>query len=210
VISKTIGDNDGLLSVPWPAVDVVLDTKMNQMFKAIEVIQGALLVERVMKAFYFVHATLALLRMLARMLAQTKTHPRLSMLVGTLQHARDDLWHFLLLMSFVLGGFMLLARAQFADTFEEFSESTSSLDFLYDMMLGSLPGDAWIDPLFGLYVLMFNFFNFLVFMIMLNFIIAISVEAYMKVTASVVENEAEQEFVTDCVSILIVKYKRLR
>jgi len=126
VISKTIGDNDGLLSVPWPAVDVVLDTNMNQMFKAIEAIQGALLVERVMKAFYFVHATLALLRMLA----QTKTHPRLSMLVGTLQHARDDLWHFLLLMSFVLGGFMLLARAQFADTFEEFSEFTSSLEFL--------------------------------------------------------------------------------
>ena len=49
--------------------------------------------------------------------------------------------------------------------------------------------------------------NFFIFMIMLNFIIAIIVEAYMKVVTSIADMEADQEFCSDVTSVLLVSCK---
>ena len=47
----------------------------------------------------------------------------------------------------------------------------------------------------------------LCFMFMLNFIIAIICESYLKVTAKIRESEADQEFFTDLFSVLVVSIK---
>ena len=51
--------------------------------------------------------------------------------------------------------------------------------------------------------------NFFIFMIMLNFIIAIIVEAYMKVVTSIADMEADQEFCSDVTSVLFVSCKSM-
>jgi len=47
-------------------------------------------------------------------------------------------------------------------------------------------------------------YNFLCFMFMLNFIIAIICESYLAVTAIVKNSEADQEFFTDIYSVIMV------
>jgi len=47
-------------------------------------------------------------------------------------------------------------------------------------------------------------YNFLCFMFMLNFVIAIICESYLAVTAIVKNSEADQEFFTDIYSVVMV------
>lgn len=64
MIEKTIGMNGGLLAVPWASNEYPLEYKMDRFFDAVENINRQNAFENVMKIFYFVHASLALMRLL--------------------------------------------------------------------------------------------------------------------------------------------------
>ena len=125
-----------------------------------------------MKVFYFTTSVVVLFRLIAA----TKAHPRTAILVNTMIKAADDLWHFLLLLAILLVGFVTVAVIQFGGDRDEFSNGWRAFEEMWAMMTGgSLPtsGDVpsqwWTSkPALLVFALVFNF---LVFMIMLNFII---------------------------------------
>ena len=88
---------------------------------------------------------------------------------------------------------------QFGGSRDEFSEPFRAFEEMWAMMTGgSLPTSGAVksqfwssDPALFIFALIFNF---LVFMIMLNFIIAIIVEAYLSDKNEVAANVAEQGF----------------
>jgi hypothetical protein len=202
MMSETVGLDGGLMSVPWASKDESIENKILRYLDSIQSIEAQNLLEYHMRIFYFVHVMLCLLRLLT----QTRVHPRLSMLVETISEAIDDLWHFFILLMFVFGGFMLMGIAHFGSERAEFRNMQTAYQFLYEMMLGLFPPGCFDNAIFGVYILAFNF---LVFFIMLNFIIAIIVETYIKVAERVKENEAESEFLIDGVSLVGMHSRRL-
>jgi len=108
-ISRIIG-TDGLAGVPWADTDLSLDTKISRFFNGLKDFTDTIAVESIMKIVYFIHATCALVRLIV----QTSAHPRTAILVKTLLRGFDDLWHFLLLLSILFMGFLMLALAQFS------------------------------------------------------------------------------------------------
>ena len=202
MMSETVGLDGGLMSVPWASKDDSIENKMLRYLDSIQRVDAQHILEYYMRIFYFVHVILCLMRLLT----QTKVHPRLSMLVETISEAIDDLWHFFLLLMFVFGGFMLMGIAHFGSERAEFRNMQTAFQFLYEMMLGLFPPGCFDNVIFGVYILAFNF---LVFFVMLNFIIAIIVDTYIKVAQVVKENEAESEFLIDAFSLVGMHSKRL-
>ena len=205
---RYMADSIGVLSaVPWSSPDIVRENKVQSFLAGYQVLNDIIAYERSMKFFYFFFAVLQLWRLIVQM----QLHPRTAMLVNTMFHALDDLWHFFILMSIVMGGYMALAIAQFGGERQEFSSNFSTFETLWDMMMGSMLQSGatlssfWTsDPLICIFSLSYSF---LVFLIMLNFIIAIIVEAYMKNKIEVESDHTEQEFFTDITSAIVVAAK---
>jgi len=133
--------------------------------------------------------------------------------VHTISMAAGNLWHFAILFFVLNFGFIALGMAQFATEREEFSTPVRSFETLWEALLGSMlesgaiPSARWsFNPLIFIYLICYNFF---MFMIMLNFIIAIISDAYIKVMESVVDFEAEQESFTDMISVIFMSVKSL-
>jgi hypothetical protein len=163
--------------------------------------------ERSMNIMYFVLSAAQLLRLIM----QTSAHPRTAMLVNTLSQGLDDLWHFSLLLMIVMVGFILLGTAQFAGARSEFDTQFKAFEMVWEMLLGSMPQSGAIpsqlwtyDKLMMIYLMMYNF---LCFMFMFNFIIAIICESYLAVTHAIKESEAEQEFFHDVAAVTVVSFK---
>ena len=88
----------------------------------------------------------------------------------------DDLWHFVILLATILAGFIALGVSLFGSERSEFQNVSTLFETLWDMLLGSMaqsgpiPSSYWsFDPLMLIYCLLYNF---ICFMFMLNFIIA--------------------------------------
>ena len=163
--------------------------------------------EDTMSIFYFILSAAQLLRLIF----QTSSHPRTAMLVNTLLESIDDLWHFMLLLMICLVGFIMLGTAQFAGERAEFSSHFKAFEMLWEMLLGSMPASGAIpstfwtnDKLMMIYLMLYNF---LCFMFMFNFLIAIICDSYLNVTHQCKIVEAEQEFLTDVYSVSVVTLK---
>jgi len=135
-----------------------------------------------------------------------------AILVKTLRKSFDELLHFLYLFVILLAGYMGLAVAQFAGDKAEFSIERC-FETLWEMMMGSMidsgstPSQYWSsDPLVLVYQLTYSM---LLFLIMLNFIIAIIVESYDHVKNEARKIGADQELFTDIFSVLLVTAKSI-
>jgi hypothetical protein len=118
------------------------------------------------------------------------------------KHAHTQIHrHFLLLLAVLFVGFLVLALAQFSGSIESFSNFQGACEMLYDMMLSGLPDNWMSHPVTAVYVI---FFNVLVFLTMLNFIIAIIVDSYAKVCQENEELKTDQEFFTDVIDVFTV------
>ena len=172
-IFQTVGPN-GLLGVPWNSRQVPLEEKIQKFQTSLEGFEQQIRSEEDMKVFYFSTSVVVLVRLIAA----TKAHPRTAILVDTMIKSADDLWHFMLLLSILLAGFVMVAVIQFGGSRDEFSSGFRAVEEMWAMMTGgSLPISGVVesqwwssDPALMIFALVFNF---LVFMIMLNFIIAI-------------------------------------
>jgi hypothetical protein len=205
-IRKTVGVN-GIAGVPWERRDVELDAKIDQFFDEFNRLENLNERERSMNILYFVLSAAQLIRLIV----QTRAHPRTAMLVNTLSHGLDDLWHFSLLLMIVMIGFIMLGTAQFAGSRSEFASQFKAFEMLWEMLLGSMPQSGAIPSTFWTYdklmMIYLMLYNFLCFMFMFNFIIAIICESYVTVTHAMKKSEAEQEFFHDVASVTVVSFK---
>eukprot|EP00293_Proteomonas_sulcata_P018780 CAMPEP_0184302900 /NCGR_PEP_ID=MMETSP1049-20130417/12762_1 /TAXON_ID=77928 /ORGANISM="Proteomonas sulcata, Strain CCMP704" /LENGTH=425 /DNA_ID=CAMNT_0026614299 /DNA_START=59 /DNA_END=1336 /DNA_ORIENTATION=+ len=190
VLTDTTG---ALIEVPWRSKDIALDSKIDSFFENLTKLEDRMAEEEAFAIFSFV----VVFAVLFRIVISTAAHPRTAILVSTLKNASDDLWHFLILLALLFTAFCLVGHNRFGHFDPSFATISASLETLFEMMLGSMPENFGEDALLSVFTICFNF---IVFFLMLNFVIAIIVEAYLKVKTEVEENEAENEFFTDLVS----------
>ena len=201
LVDQTVGHN-GLSSIPWDSSTMPLIEKISKFLHLVEEFEHEILLEKQMSAFYYVMATAQLFRLIW----QTEAHPRTALLVKTIRAGADDMLHFLVLCSIIIAGYCALAHAQFGYSRVEFRDMEASFRTLWEMMLGSMlrngatASQTWTNDVMLLFVQLT--YIAIVFLILLNFIIAIVVEAYMKVKAEIEEIHTEQSIWKDCQDLI--------
>ena len=133
------------------------------------------------------------------MVMSTSVHPRMGVLVQTLSKTLDDLLHLGLLQGLFFGTFAFLTYINYGGEAFDFSTFTVTLTTLLQITLGNVPGDLTLfDDTSMYFVLIFLFINNF---IVLNFIIAIIVDAYAKVQEAIQSDDSERAFLVDVVMV---------
>jgi hypothetical protein len=182
-----------LAGIPWASSDYTVKYKKETFFEnVIEMIQ---LMEQDEAIDSFLNFTLLLL--LIRVIQCTSIHPRLALLTGTVSKAADDFMHTALLIILIMGCFAGIGTWRFGGYRPEFAtwEVTMQTQFLW--MIGAV-GENWADntDLQAFTVL----FLMVMFLLVLNFVLAIIVEAYMGVRKANEECVIEMDFFSDIVA----------
>merc|ERR1719387_1172367 len=126
---------ESIRAVPWADPEVSLNEKVDGFFPIMSEIRDDATLTANMRVFFFANAIFVLLSLFF----STKTHPRVALLVSTVQDCYDDLFHFMLLWCVVYLSFGFLATVIFGthhDSFGNISETMFSTQF--DMMIGGL------------------------------------------------------------------------
>jgi len=200
--STTGAAGTGLLGVPWDAEDVAYDDKIAQFFEEFEGLSSTISAQQRLDLFGF----LISVAMLVRIIVVISVHPRVSLLVATVTTGIDDFVHFFLLLGILIMCFGLIALLRFAPKYDDFANFEVTLVSQFQLMLGNLPDNFADDILLSIFIL---FFLIAVFFLMLNFLLAIIVESYMRVKAEIERQETEQNLMADAGASLVVMAKRL-
>ena len=180
--------------IPWSSPDVPLVSKKKEFFHNVMALIGHIEEEKMMNSLCYA----ILLVNLLRVIQCTSVHPRLALLTGTLANAADDLWHTAILTSVLMLCFAGIGQWRFGNTREDFGDFETALRTEFQMLFGEFPEGWGDDPALQRELQVFVVLYLLVlFLLVLNFLLAIIVEAYMKLRALLDEIETEQEFLTD-------------
>eukprot|EP00933_Yihiella_yeosuensis_P030851 TRINITY_DN24408_c0_g1_i1.p1 TRINITY_DN24408_c0_g1~~TRINITY_DN24408_c0_g1_i1.p1 ORF type:complete len:314 (+),score=60.60 TRINITY_DN24408_c0_g1_i1:492-1433(+) len=142
---------------------------------------------------------------LLRIMQLTASHPRIGVLINTVVEGWDDFWHFFILFLLLFVGFALIAETLFAPRYHDFESFARTMDTQYHMCLGEVPESFGSDIQLTVYMVVFNF---TMFFLVVNFLLAIIVDSYMHVKEDVSANEGEQEFFADLWAGFITNLKR--
>jgi hypothetical protein len=186
-------------SVPFADPVMTFSEKVARFFKAAQSLKDSVDSQENMTSFGFA----ILILMLVRVLKSTAVHPRIAMLTSSIRKALLDLWHFGLLLVLVFFFFALVACWMFADQYEDYKDLRSALSTQFGLMSrGDTPHYYTENPALVAHVI---FTTILIYLLMLNFLLAIVVEAYMGVRTDLQANEISSDFVTD----IIIAFKNL-
>jgi hypothetical protein len=190
---------DSFASVPFADPVVSFSEKVSRFFKAAQNLKNSVDSQERMTSFGFA----ILILMLVRVLKSTAVHPRIAMLTSSLRKAVLDLWHFGLLLVLVFFFFALVACWMFADQYEDYKDLSSALNTQFGLLTrGDTPPYYTKNPALVAHVV---FTTILIYLLMLNFLLAIVVEAYMAVRTELEANEISSDFVTD----IVIAFKHL-
>ena len=197
---------ENLAGIPWSSSSVSLETKMARFFENVEKLQNFIQSENYNNILCNVIVTVNLLRMVQF----TSLHPRLAMLTGTVLNALDDLWHTAILTTLLMLSFAGLGNWRFGDRLEPFENVESTLLLEWEMLFGALPANWGVDKQLTRELQLWTvLYLMLVFLLILNFLLAIIVEAYMKVREGIDAHETEGEFFTDVYQTLDSTCRRI-
>jgi len=136
----------------------------------------------------------------------TTLHPRLAILTETLSTVLDDLFHAFLLYAMLMLLMAAMANWRFGDSRDDFESLGHALGTQVQMMLGGdFPADWQQDAEITIWTLVF-FILLMVFM--LNFLLAIIVDGYVKVAKALEEQETEGNFFSDVAASIHSAYLR--
>ena len=143
-------------------------------------------------AWYYAINGINILLLISRVLKLMDFQPRLGVVTRSLALAGPDLAHFVLVCGMVFVGYAMMAHLIFGNNIQAFSSFGSSVDTCFEILLGEIGVNAELRALTGLQglagTLFFWSFELLVFMVLLNFLLAIIVDAFSEVK----ENTTEQ------------------
>ena len=198
---------ENLGGIPWSSSSWSLETKMTLFFHHVEELKTLIWRENYNNILCNVILTVNLLRVIQF----TSLHPRLAMLTGTLLNALDDLWHTAVLTVLLMLLFAGLGNWRFGDRLEQFETVESTMLLEWEMIFGVLLPTNWGDDkqLKEELQLWTVLYLMVVVLLILNFLLAIIVEAYMKVREGIDEHETENEFFTDVYHILDSTCRRI-
>ncbi|EKX42859.1 hypothetical protein GUITHDRAFT_140993 [Guillardia theta CCMP2712] len=177
-------------SIPWASPEVSIESKKVSFFRYVSDLLSTIEWEASLNTL----CNIILVVNLLRVIQCTSLHPRLALLTGTLQRALDDLWHAALLTGVLMMCFAGIATWKFGNTRDDFGTFEVALQTEFEMLFGQFPADWTSTREMQLFTVLYTL---IVFLLILNFLLAIIVEAYMGLRTAVMELETEQEFLTD-------------
>jgi len=187
---------DDLTGIPWSSSEVSVREKKDTFFSSVQ----ELLLNIQQDAWVDFVLNIVLLMLLVSVMQTTSLHPRLALLTGTISNSLDDFWHSALLILLIMGAFAGIGTGRFGGSKAEFATWEKSMQTEFMMILCDFTevrgwGD---DPELSVFVVLYLAVMFLV---ILNFLLAIIVENYMKQRRLIIDIETEMEFFTDCACI---------
>jgi len=134
---------------------------------------------------YMTLSGINIILMIARSLKLMDFQPRLGIVTKTLALAASDICHFLVVFGVVFMGYVMMGTLVFGYKVEQFSTLMRSLTTCFETLLGEIGWNASLQDLPGLEkvagFVYFWSYQILVFMILLNFLVAIIVDAYAEI-----------------------------
>uniref|UniRef100_A0A6S8IGD5 Polycystin cation channel PKD1/PKD2 domain-containing protein n=1 Tax=Dunaliella tertiolecta TaxID=3047 RepID=A0A6S8IGD5_DUNTE len=134
---------------------------------------------------YFALGGINILLLMVRMLKLMDFQPRLGVVTRSLWLAGPDLIHFAFVFFMVFVGYAMLAHLIFGNAIEKFQTFDNSVNTCFEILLGEISVNEQLRDLGGLQAIAGAFFFWtymlLVFMVLLNFLLAIIVDAFSEV-----------------------------
>jgi Polycystin cation channel len=148
-------------------------------------------------SWYYAINGINILLVIARILNLMHFQPRLGIVTRSLLLAGPDLLHFAVVAGIVFVGYAMMAHVIFGNVIEKFSTFRLSIDTCFEMLLGEIGVNEDLKALTGLQglagSLFFWTFELLVFMVLLNFLLAIIVDAFSVVKDNTSESTGLHE-----------------
>ncbi|DBB14252.1 TPA: hypothetical protein ACH3X3_001198 [Trebouxia sp. C0006] len=136
-------------------------------------------------AWYYALNGINILLLIGRVLKRMDFQPRLGVVTRSLALAGPDLIHFCLVCGMVFVGYAMMAHLIFGNTIQQFSTFGTAVNTCFAILLGDISVNDDLNQLQGLQgvaaTLFFWSFELLVFMVLLNFLLAIIVDAFSEV-----------------------------
>uniref|UniRef100_A0A7S0VMJ9 Polycystin cation channel PKD1/PKD2 domain-containing protein n=1 Tax=Hemiselmis tepida TaxID=464990 RepID=A0A7S0VMJ9_9CRYP len=194
-----------LSEIEWTSSELSLFQKKDTFFTHLREILALIEAEEGVNAFLNV----VLIVFLFRVIQSTSLHPRLALFTGTVSQAIDDFWHSFLLIMLIMGSFAGIGTWRFGAEKPAFSTWEKTMQTQFMMMLGEFGSiDDWGDSIeLSSFVVLYLL---VMFLIVLNFLLAIIVEAYMGIRRDNDLLEIECEFFTDMYYLWTATITRLR
>lgn len=143
-------------------------------------------------SLYYAMNGLSILLLIARMLKRMDFQPRLGVVTRSIALAGSDLVHFSIVASLVFVGYAMMTHLIFGSFIEAFSTFANSVNTCFEILLGDVSIASQLKELSGLQAaagtLFFWSFEILVFLILLNFLLAIIVDAFSAVKENTTES----------------------
>ena len=188
-------------SIPWSDVTMDNSLKVEQFLTNCQDLLSLMESQEVLNTM----CGYTLVALVIRVILATEVHPRLAMLTGTLSRAADDIWHTALLVGVTQLFFGALATWQFGSTRDEFCTFGTTMSTQLLIMFGIDLPENWTESLdIACYTLVFLA---IMHVLVLNFVLALIVEAYLKVREYNEDLEVENEFLTDVYQSIGAKWK---
>eukprot|EP00928_Gymnodinium_smaydae_P016014 TRINITY_DN15966_c0_g1_i5.p1 TRINITY_DN15966_c0_g1~~TRINITY_DN15966_c0_g1_i5.p1 ORF type:complete len:1071 (-),score=143.44 TRINITY_DN15966_c0_g1_i5:198-3023(-) len=171
---------------------------INVYFEAMGKMQEQVYIEDITKTVAYISIVFGILRLVAYM----AVHPRIDVISRTLVNAADDTFHFLVVFSFMFFAFAWLGHWSFGPDKEDFQTYPIAINTCFQMLIGDFPfGDEWTEGVFQ--KIWYYLYTFLIFFVSVNILLAIIVEAFLRVKQVNEQNQAEINFVMDILALLV-------
>ncbi|GFR50551.1 hypothetical protein Agub_g12825 [Astrephomene gubernaculifera] len=135
--------------------------------------------------WYFALNGINILLLIARVLKLMDFQPRLGVVTRSLWLAGPDLIHFAIVAGMVFVGYAMMAHLIFGNAIAAFATFGESINTCFEILLGNIDVNNDLRALGGLQsvagALFFWSYELLVFMVLLNFLLAIIVDAFSEV-----------------------------
>eukprot|EP00960_Hanusia_phi_P053817 762467-Hanusia_phi.AAC.4 len=126
----------GLVQVPFVDPEISFSDKVERFFSSLELLFDALKYKSMLDKMGLV----LLFTMLFRILWATKVHPRVGVLIGTLQNGFDDLFHFAVLFLLVFVTFAFTAVWVFGDKRDDMADLSAAMTTQANLVLSCCEG----------------------------------------------------------------------
>lgn len=158
---------------------------------------------RTLKNFGFV----VIILLFVRSVLYLVLHPRMAVLVNTLAHLGDKFFHFMLYFIFILVILTFIGWWMFAEIkFTEYGTFTRTLYTQFQMFTGSFPFASNPPGLSELFYLVLT--TLIVFIILVNFLLAIVVDSYQFVTRELERHVTSQNVNFDMFDVVYTWIRR--
>lgn len=177
---------------------------MNERFEAM----GALVDD--LTWYYALNGFIALLLIIV-MLKKMDFQPRLGVVTRSLALAGSDLLHFSVVSGLVFFGYAIMAHLIFGSSILAFSSLSRSIHTCFEILLGDISINTQLKELSGLQsftgVLFFWSFEIVVYLVLLNFLLAIIVDAFSVVKETTSETTGMPE---EIFTMMKMKWRNLK